>query len=212
MLFVSVLSVTFTLNAQENSVGAVLGTGGYGFRYFNKFNDHLALTAGYSAATLGTRFSMSINNQDSYINIDLKSNTAFLRIHYSPSENSNMSFVGGLNYFFSTRANFQIDLKNKIPYGDLMLDPRVIGNVKSAVLWDGVSPYLGVEWRTYMGENWAISFDAGINYMPKPKVEYFEGSDLLKKSFLNLDQFQSNINNYRWLPILEIGIHYKISN
>jgi hypothetical protein len=196
----------------KRTVGIFIGTRGYGFRFYHTISKHFAFDLGYSQVSLASGTSFFISNQDTYINLNVKAKSTSLRFYYTPSTKNKISLVGGVNYFFNTKADAKISLKNKIPFGDLMLNPYVIGDIKSSILWDGLSPYLGMQWKKKMGKKFYLSIEAGVNYMSRPKVEYFEGSGLLQDNFLNQEQFNNNLRTYRWLPVLEFGISYSIFN
>ena len=54
-----------------------------------------------------------------------------------------------------------------------------------------------------------VNFDLGTYYLTKPKTD-ITGSGLLKGNSSQSGQLQSNLKDYRWLPVVQLNFNFKL--
>jgi hypothetical protein len=104
----------------------------------------------------------------------------------------------------------RISPSDNYTYGDLVLSEEQIGYVDLNINWKGLAPYLGLT----LGQNisqkiFSVKFDLGTYLLNKPDAA-ITGTGLLEGNSSQTKQFQSNIKNYRWLPVLQINFNFKL--
>jgi hypothetical protein len=138
----------------------------------------------------------------------------FYNIHvladYTPFQKASwLRIVGGFAYFFKADGKVRITPSDEYTYGDLILSEEQIGYVDLNVDWKGAAPYLGLAFaNTFPRKKFNVNFDLGAYYLSKPKADII-GTGLLEGNSSQTAQFQSNIKNYRWLPIVQVNFNYK---
>ena len=216
-LYLSFLFLAITAKAQtdaaykgQQAIQLNVGTQGVGAAYTYGFNKQLALRAGINAIPIKANdvFKISGFNSTSHVSAD------FYNVHvladYTPFEQvSWFRLVGGVAYFFKANGNVRISPSDDYKYGDLTLTPEQIGYVDLNVDWDGLAPYLGIGLlRTFPKQKFNVNLDLGTYYLNKPNASIV-GTGLLTGNDSQTEQFQSNIKDYRWLPILQVNFNYK---
>lgn len=197
-------------NSHLQAVQLNIGTQGIGIGYAYGLNQQLALHAGINAIPIKANdvFKISGFNSTSHVSAD------FYNIHllanYTPFQQLLwLRLVGGLSYFFKANGNVKIIPSDDYSYGDLTLTEDQIGYVNLNVDWKGLAPYLGIGLlRTFPKRKFNVNLDLGTYYLNKPKAHII-GTGLLAGNDSQSEQFQSNIKDYRWLPILQVNLNYK---
>jgi hypothetical protein len=188
-----------------------LGTQGIGaeFRYGVLPNFDLRAGANFIPLKANDVFKISGFNSTSHVSAD------FYNIHllagYSPIKTVQwLQVVGGLAYFFKANGNVRIVPADDYTYGDLVLTEEQIGYVDLGVKWQGVAPYIGLGLaRAFPKNKFNVNVDLGTYYLSKPKANIV-GTGILEGNSSQTSQFQSNISDYRWLPILQVNFNYKL--
>ncbi len=76
--------------------------------------------------------------------------------------------------------------------------------------WQGVAPYLGLGFfRTFPRLFFNVNLDLGTYYLSAPTTTIV-AIGALQPNEANNDQLQQNISNYRWLPVLQLNINFKL--
>ncbi len=221
--FISFLSLLLSLNvsAQSNSypesilhqrsVQFNVGTQGIGAEFNYGILSALALRVGANVVPLKANdvFKISGFNSSSNVSADFYNVHAFA--DYVPFQNlSWLRLVGGVAYFFKARGHLRIVPSNDYTYGDLVLDEDQIGYVDLNVDWKGPAPYLGIGIvHLFPGKTFNVNFDLGTYYLNKPEANII-GTGILEGNSSQTSQFQSNIKDYRWLPVIQMSFNFKI--
>jgi hypothetical protein len=188
-----------------------LGTQGIGaeFRYGLLPNLNIRAGANFIPLKANDVFKISGFNSTSHVSAD------FYNIHalvgYTPIKRAQwLQVVAGLSYFFEAKGNVRIIPSDDYTYGDLVLDEDQIGYVDLSVDWKGIAPYIGIGLGNAFPKNkFNVNVDIGTYYLKKPKANIF-GTGILEGNSSQTPQFQSNISEYRWLPILQVNFNYKL--
>lgn len=194
----------------QQAIQLNIGTQGIGAAYTYGVGKQLALRGGINAIPIKANdvFKISGFNSTSHVSAD------FYNLHvladYTPFQQvSWFRVVGGFAYFFKANGNARISPSDDYKYGDLTLTPEQIGYVDLNVDWDGLAPYLGIGLlRTFPKRKFNVNVDLGTYYLNKPEASIL-GTGLLTGNDSQTDQLQSNIKDYRWLPILQVNFNYK---
>lgn len=194
----------------QKSIQLNLGTQGVGAEFLYGVLSRLALRGGVNAIPLKANDIFKIED----FNSTTHASADFYNIHvladYTPFQKASwFRLVGGLAYFFKADGKVRITPSDNYTYGDLVLSEEQIGYVDLNVDWKGIAPYLGFAFaNTFPRKKFNVSFDLGTYYLSKPKADII-GTGLLEGNSSQTAQFQSNIKDYRWLPIVQINFNYK---
>ncbi|WP_225871028.1 hypothetical protein [Pedobacter frigiditerrae] len=194
----------------QKSIQLNLGTQGIGAEFLYGVLPKLALRGGVNAIPLKANDIFKIED----FNSTTHASADFYNIHvladYTPFQKASwLRIVGGLAYFFKADGKVRITPSDDYTYGDLVLSEEQIGYVDLNVDWKGVAPYLGFAFaNTFPRKKFNVNFDLGAYYLSKPKADII-GTGLLEGNSSQTPQFQSNIKNYRWLPIVQVNFNYK---
>lgn len=198
-------------SAHKKSVIINFGTIGIGAELNYEIAPKLALRAGINAVPLVANdvFKISNFNSTSRVSAD------FYNIHaladYTPFVGASwLRLVGGLGYFFKANGNVRITPSDSYTYGDLVLPEDQVGYVDLNIDWKGIAPYFGIALlKSFPKKHFNINLDLGSYYLTKPKAA-LAGTGLLAGNSSQTSQFQSNIEDYRFLPVVQINFNVKL--
>ncbi|KQM72905.1 hypothetical protein ASE74_21640 [Pedobacter sp. Leaf216] len=221
LLILFLFLISRNLNAQINSSAPSLlnqksvqlnvGTQGIGAEFAYGILPELSLRGGFNFIPFKANdvFKVSGFNSTSNLSAD------FYNVHeladYVPIKKATwFRLVGGFGYFFKAKGDLRIIPSDDYKYGDLVLTDDQIGYVDLNVNWKGIAPYLGVAFaHTFPQNRFNVNFDLGTYYLSKPKAD-ITGTGLLEGNSSQTPQFQSNIKDYRSLPIVQVNFSYKL--
>lgn len=195
----------------QKSVQINIGTQGIGAEFFYGVLPELALRGGLNFIPIKANNVFEISD----FNSNTKVAADFYNIHvladYVPIKTAAwFRLVGGFAYFVKGKGNIDIIPSDDYQYGDLVLNEDQIGYVNLSVDWKGLAPYLGLAFaHTFPRKRFNASVDLGTYYLNKPKANII-GTGLLEGNSAQTPQFQSNIKDYRWLPVLQVNFSYKL--
>lgn len=187
-----------------------IGTQGIGAAFNYGLNEQWALRAGINAIPIKANDVFKISGFNSTSHVSANFYNLHLLADYTPIKNlSWLRVVGGVAYFFRAKGNVRIIPSDEYKYGDLTLTEDQIGYVDLNVDWKGLAPYLGLGLlRSFPKNRFNVNLDLGTYYLHKPDAEII-GTGILSGNASQTEQFQSNIKDYRWLPILQINFNYR---
>lgn len=195
-------------SGQQTSIQLNLGTQGIGAELIHGLSSQFAIRAGANI--------IPIKANDIFKFDDFKSKTNasadFYNVHaladFSPF--AGFRLVGGVAYFFKAEGNINIRPSDDYTYGDIVLNEEQIGHVDLNVDWKGVAPYFGIALgRAIPKKKFNVNFDLGTYYLTKPKTDII-GTGLLKGNSSQSAQLQSNLQDYRWLPVVQLNFNFKL--
>lgn len=195
-------------SAQQSSIQLNLGTQGIGAEFIYGLSSKFAIRAGGNIIPLKANDVFKFDDFKS----KTKASADFYNVHaladFSPF--TGFRLVGGVAYFFKAEGNINIRPADDYTYGDITLNEEQIGHVDLNVDWKGVAPYFGIALgRAIPNKKFNVNFDLGTYYLTKPKTD-ITGSGLLKGNSSQSAQLQSNLKDYRWLPVVQLNFNFKL--
>ncbi|RZK39558.1 MAG: hypothetical protein EOO90_18300 [Pedobacter sp.] len=197
---------------RQSSIQLNLGTQGIGAEFNYGLSSQLALRAGAS-------FVLPIPVNNVFKIDDFKSTTSikgdFQNIHllldFTPIKNAAwLRLVGGAAYFLTAEGKVKVTPTDNYNYGDLILTQDQVGYLDMNIDWKGVAPYFGLGLGRVIPKNkFNINFDLGTYYLSSPKAS-IAGTGLLSGNSSQSEQFQSNLSDYKWLPVLQLNLNFKL--
>lgn len=221
VLLLAILFHCYQVSAQNNnpppsllgqkSILLNVGTQGVGAEFAYGVLPNLALRGGLNFIPFKAHDVFKISGFNSTSNLSADFYNVHALADYVPVKTASwFRLVGGFAYFFKAKGDIRVIPSDDYKYGDLVLTEDQIGYVDLNVNWKGLAPYLGVAFaNTFPRNKFNVSFDLGTYYLNKPKAD-ITGTGLLEGNSSQTPQFQSNIKDYRWLPIVQINFSYRL--
>lgn len=218
LLFIFACLLSFNLMAQQNnasekpqmSIQLNLGSQGIGAEFNYGLSSHFTLRAG------GNVIPVKVNNvfeiSDFKSSTDLKADVQNIHLlaDYSPFKSGALRLVGGVAYFMKANGNIRVTPEDNYMYGDLVLTQDQVGYLDMNMDWKGVAPYFGIGiGKIIPSKKFNVNFDLGSYYLTAPKAT-IKGTGLLSGNSSQSEQFQSNVSDYRWLPVLQLNFNFKL--
>lgn len=198
------------------SVGIHGGSSGVGAHYYQPLGQKFGLRAGVSFMPFSTNIKGTYSGKSTHSVVKATSNNASLLLGYTPFAGKGGFFnsfgleLGGA-YFFKLDGNFETRLTDPYKYGDILVDPELVGTIKTDVKWKKtVNPYAGIAWSNIpLDSKFSAHLNIGCYYLSKPSVT-MHATGLLEENVGNKAQIENNIKDYRYLPRVEFGISYRL--
>lgn len=118
--------------------------------------------------------------------------------------------------------NNNVDLDGRVSpsitfeIGDNIYKGEEIGKLKGDFDFNDFAPYVGLGWGTDYGtdRNWHFAFDLGVMYQGSPNVSLRAENpqniaELDRDISREISDIESDIDRYRWYPVLALGITYR---
>jgi len=197
--------------SHRKSIQLNVGTQGIGAEFKYGMASNLALRFGANVVPLKANNVFEISGFNSTSKVTADFYNVHLLADYVPFESiSWLRLEGGLAYFFKGKGNIRITPSDNYSYGDLVLTEDQVGYVDLTVDWKGPAPYLGLGiGNIFPRKTFNVNFDLGTYYLNRPDADII-GTGILEGNSSQTGQFQSNIKNYRWLPVVQMNFTFKI--
>lgn len=196
------------------SAGITAGTQGLGVDLILKVDRHLGLRFGVSHLP-DVSYNMkglSMGEISSNISIDSRNFSNFhVYIDYYPFLRSGFRVTGGYGFFAESVGQATVTPVGTYKLNDYPVSAAQLGTAQGSLSWEsGISPFLGggMLFGANNGKRLHVSLDLGTYYLPRPHAE-LSGTRLLSQNSVNQDEFQENTKDYRWLPVLQLGLSYR---
>lgn len=195
-------------SAQQTSIQLNLGTQGIGAEFVYGLSSQFAIRAGGNIIPIKAYDVFKFDDFNSKTNASADFYNVHALADFSPF--AGFRLVGGVAYFFKAEGNINIRPSDEYTYGDIILNKEQVGHVDLNVDWKGVAPYFGIALgRAIPNKKFNVNFDLGTYYLTKPKTD-ITGSGLLKGNSSQSGQLQSNLKDYRWLPVVQLNFNFKL--
>jgi hypothetical protein len=200
-----------TVKAQQKSIQLNLGTQGIGGEFKYGVSPGVSLRAGVNVVPLKANNVFKISDFRSTSNVSADFYNVHFLADYNPLKKiSWLRLVGGFAYFFKANGGLRVTPTDNYTYGDLVLSGDQIGYLDLKIDWKGVAPYLGISlWHAFPDKKFGVNFDIGSYHLSRPEASII-GTGLLEGNSTQTPQLQSNIKNYRWLPVVQMNFNFKI--
>lgn len=198
--------------AAPQSVQINLGTQGIGAAYNYGILPKLALRLGLDAMPVKADNVFHFSDLNSTSNLKSKFTNIHLLADYTPFKKARwFRLVGGAGYFVSANGTLLVQPSDNYTYGDIPLTKDQVGTLTFGADWKGIAPYMGLGFFKMFPDSHRVNFnfDLGTYYLQRPKASIV-GTGSLEGNSSQTAQFQENIKDYRWLPVLQFNFSYKI--
>jgi hypothetical protein len=195
------------------TLGVYAGSQGFGLEFRRKVatNWNVRFGGGYLPWNAG------INEKISEVSVHSDYKTSFTNIHALAEyqlpfwKKIDFRLVGGLAYFVSANVKGTVTPKGDYYYGDIQLNDENMGEIKVDAEWTVLAPYLGVGlFRIVPTKKLNVNLDLGTYYFVSAPRVNMETSGYLAGNQSNSDQLADNLKSYRWLPVLQLTLNYKL--
>jgi len=121
-----------------------------------------------------------------------------------------LRLVGGAGYLGKADGGFNVVPTGSYTYNGITVTGNDIGTLNMAVSWKGVAPYFGIGlFRSFPHHLFNFNLDLGTYYLTAPKTTII-GTGLLADNYQLEPQFDQNLKDYRWLPVLQLNFNFKL--
>jgi hypothetical protein len=118
--------------------------------------------------------------------------------------------VGGAAYLYKADGGISVIPTGSYKYGNTTVTGTDIGNLNMNVSWKGAAPYLGIGlFRSFPNHVFNFNLDLGTYYLTQPST-HIVGTGLLADNSSLEPQFNQNLKDYRWLPVLQLNFNFKL--
>lgn len=118
--------------------------------------------------------------------------------------------VGGAAYLYKADGGLSIIPTGSYTYGNTTVTGADIGNLNMNVSWKGIAPYMGIGlFKSFPNHVFNFNLDLGTYYMTSPSTHII-GTGLLTNNSTLEPQFNNNLKDYRWLPVIQLNFNFKI--
>lgn len=210
-LFFMLISSVAVTKAQFNSyaVGFNAGTNGFGIDATTNLTERLNLRSTFNFYSFN--FSGEIDDDPTVeVSSKIATNNFSLLLHFHPYK-SGFSLVTGIYYM-----DWSVDSK-MIPIESYEVDGRIfepdrLGNMRATLEYPNkIAPYLGLGFGNPIGSGSRIKFNLqiGAMYTGAPKLN-MSGTGMIAPTADNQGAFQEGLNEFKWYPIMNLGLSYRI--
>ncbi len=196
---------------QSTSLAIKASTLGGGIEVERSFSDSIGGRVGGNYYS--TNYSGTEDDIEYTFDVTLKSLSFIFDWH--PFKNAFKVSTGAL--YNGNSINGDAKSASTYEIGDNTFTTAEIGDLEAEITFNTVTPYLGIGWDTSFGKNKAFGFliELGAVYQGTPEVN-FEADGTLKNNPILLaelskeeDNLQKDLNNYKYYPVVSVGIGYR---
>jgi hypothetical protein len=187
------------------------GTQGLGadLRYGLSRRFSLRLGGNYIPVTYNSNISVS------GFHTDYAASANFLNIHLLgdivPFKGARgLRIVTGAAYLYKANTGLLLSPTGDYSFGNYNVNGTDIGTLNMDVSWKGVAPYLGLGlFKSFPSHVFNFNLDLGTYYLSAPST-HIVGTSLLVENNQLEPQFNNNLKDYRWLPVLQLNFNFKL--
>ncbi|RXK80769.1 hypothetical protein [Filimonas effusa] len=193
----------------DKSINLHLGSQGAGVELKYNFYKKLSARLGTSIIPVEVKNVINLDNFDTDDRFAAKFTNIHLLLDY-PLIGQGFRFVAGGAYFLKAKGTIERTAKEEAGFGDITYSPEQLGTLTADVDWKGFAPYGGFAFfRAFPRHRFNITLDMGTYYLVAPKTR-FTSTGMLTVDDKSQQQFQSNMSEYRWLPVLQLNFNFKL--
>lgn len=194
-------------------VSFTAGTTGLGLEAKKVLNRRFSVKGGFSFLP---QLSFTNNNATTPFNNNSKYSGNFskaqLLLEYSPFKIPGIRLVGGGAYLFALKTTIDRRATSNYTNGNIVFTPEDIGVMHLLANWKGPAAYAGLSFFKIVPHRvFNLTLDLGTYYLSSPQTS-ISGTQLLavNDNDNNRQHWQENVNQYRWLPALQVNFSFKI--
>lgn len=199
------------------ALGIQGGTQGLGINGAYAFTNKLGLRLSTNIAAFGYTDARSWNSKEYDLDMKSKFSNAMLQAEYRPFNTVNesrflqkLAVTAGAAYFFKSEADATGIPAEDFKFGELTINKEDIGTIKANTKWKSLAPYAGLALREMkLKSKLFLNADLGSHYLSSPEVT-LTADKQLSGNEANQPVLENNLKNYRWLPVLQLGLSYQL--
>lgn len=197
-------------NPTQISLSLHAGTSGVGIATRVSVSNKIYFRLGYTLMPINYTLVTDLGGLKSNTDLSTNFNNTHLFAEWRPFNKSGFRLVAGAAYFMNATATTTLSPSDKYTVGNVVLTPEDIGKLKIDIDWKGIAPYFGIGLGKGFGKNlFNINFDLGAMYLQSP-VCTVTGSGRLSDNAQLGTQLTKNLEDYKWLPLMQINLNFKI--
>ena len=200
---------TQTFSLEKASVQLHGGTQGFGLAARYQFIPQVAARLGgsYGSVTINEGFSFDNLSTDNRI----KGQLGNVHLYGEYSALSWLRLVAGAGYFFKANGNVRMTPNESVTQDGITLEPEEIGTLTTEITYKKFAPYIGLGFgRGLPQKRFNVNFDLGFYYLSAPSVT-MTGTEYLEDNSQNGPILTENMKGYRFLPVLQLNLNFKLS-
>lgn len=200
--------------SQSGSYSAQLHLGSQGigadFRY--GLTEKLSGRIGGSIIPVKANNVFTLQSFQSRASVSANFSNVHLLADYAPFESVQwLKFVVGGAYLFKANGGADLVPTGNYNVGGYKISREEVGTLNIDINWKGPAPYLGLNLlNTFPQNKFNINIDLGTYYLKQPRST-ITGTNMLSENYLLEPRLNSNISNYRWMPVLQLNLNYKLN-
>jgi hypothetical protein len=208
------LSATLTVTAQSFPADSTTlqlhgGTQGFGLAARHSFTPKLAARLGASYGSVKINDGFSVNNLST--DNTIKGTFSNVHLYGEYSAVSWLRLVAGAAYLFKAEGSVVMTPNESVTQNGITLQPEDLGILTTAISYKKFAPYLGLGFgRGLPQKRFNANVDLGFYYLSAPTVT-MTGTEYLEDNEQNGPIITENMKNYRFLPVLQLNLNYKLS-
>lgn len=194
------------------SVQLHAGTQGIGGDFRYGLTDKISGRIGGSIIPVKANNVFTLSSFQSRTNVKANFANIHLMADYAPFENMQwLKLVVGGAYLFNATGGITLLPSGNYNVGNYKITNSEVGTLQVDVNWKGPAPYLGLNLLNAFPQNkFNINLDLGTYYLKQPQSKIV-GTNMLSDNYLLEPRLNSNLRNYRWLPVLQMNFNYKLN-
>jgi len=194
----------------KKEITVFLGSQGFGADFRYGFLPRLSARIGGGITPVDLPNTFRVNDFKSNIDFNVRFTNVHLIADFQPFGGSGFRVAVGAGYFISAHTVADVTPTENNGFGNIILTPEELGTLKLTADWKGLAPYLGLGFfRAFPSEFFNLNLDLGTYYLAAPKTT-ITGTKALINNQENNDKFQKNISTYRWLPVLQLNLNFRL--
>jgi len=200
--------------AYKPALGGLIGTTGIGLAFYHPLGVQFGLEVGAGLMPYNMQVVGTYGDYPTRSVARARLHNAHLLFGWVPFHGAENGFRHltinlGMGYLFKAKGTITTQLRDPQSYGDIELQPEEIGTMYTTINWkEKVTPYAGLGFSDMrIDEHFGFNIALGGYFLSQPSVTV-KGTAMLEDNEINQPIIERNIQNYRYLPNLQLGIAY----
>ncbi len=194
-------------------LGGQISTNGFGGEIKYIFNKQFTIKASYETLNFSSDYSFNESDIDYDATFDYKTGGISLLGDFNFTRNL---YVSSGVLFNDFNPKITGHAASDLEYGDITIPASMVGDFKFSIKPGmKVSPYAGIGFRAFFGENKRVVFNTeiGMFYMGSPEIE-IEATGLLAPTadpaHGQKEIFENQLEQYKFYPVLKLNLAIKL--
>jgi hypothetical protein len=209
----SIAAIAVNSNAFRKQISLQLeaGTQGAGLDFRYGLLSRLSTRVGASFIPLRADNVLALPGFQSTNNASVIFYNAHILADIVPFKNMRgLRIVAGGAYLYKAQGGLSISPTGSYHYGNTTVTGADIGSISMDVSWQGAAPYVGLGlFKSFPSHFFNFNLDLGTYYLNPPKT-HIVGTGLLTENYKLEPQFNENLKDYRWLPVVQLNFNFKL--